>query len=240
MFDIHCHILPGVDDGSGNLSDSIEMAQLAAESGTKGIIATPHCNIPGMFENYRGSEFEEKLRMLKRALVQKNIPIEIYSGQEVFLSRYFEEHLEKGDFITLNGSRYMLVELDFRTDEASALLRLERLASYGYIPIIAHPERYGFIIENFDAIERIRSLGGLIQINSGSLTGEFGYLIQKTANVVLSNRFADFIASDAHSQYSRTPNLARVNELICENLSYDYADVLFRINPVKVLNDEII
>lgn len=103
MFDIHCHILPGVDDGSGNLSDSIEMAQLAAESGTRGIAATPHCNIPGMFENYRGAELEERLRMLRQALAERNIPVEIYSGQEVFLSKHFEEHLEKGDFITLNN-----------------------------------------------------------------------------------------------------------------------------------------
>lgn len=240
MFDIHCHILPGVDDGSGNLSDSIEMAQLAAESGTKGLFATPHCNIPGMFENYRSAELNEKFQKLKNAIIQKNIPIEIYSGQEVFLSMHFEEHLEKGDFITLNGSRYMLTEFDFRIDEKTAISRLGKLVSWGYVPVVAHPERYGFIIENPEVIKKIRSAGGLIQLNSGSLTGDFGRFIQKTADVIARNGLADFIASDAHSQYSRTPNLARVHELVCENYSYDYADVLFRINPVKVLNNEII
>ena len=240
MFDIHCHILPGVDDGSGNLNDSIEMAQLAAESGTKGIVVTPHCNIPGMFGNYYGAEFKEKFMHLKQVLEQKNTPVQVYPGQEVFLSRHFEEHLEKGEFITLNGSKYMLVELDFRIDAASAFSRLERLISHGYVPVVAHPERYGFVIENPDAVRKIRSVGALVQVNSCTLTGEFGRLIQKTASNIVRNRFADFVASDAHSQYSRTPSLAQAHELICENISYDYADVLFRTNPVKLLNNESI
>ncbi|MBQ4604532.1 MAG: hypothetical protein IJB16_08010, partial [Clostridia bacterium] len=146
MFDIHCHILPGIDDGSGNLSDSVEMAQLAAESGTSGIIATPHCNIPGVFDNYWNKEMHGKLESLRKVLKEKGVPIEIYSGQEVFLSRDFETHLEQKEFITLNNSQYMLTELDFRIDEQTALSRLGKLASYGYVPILAHPERYGFVI----------------------------------------------------------------------------------------------
>lgn len=240
MFDIHCHILPGVDDGSGNLSDSIEMAQLAAELGTKGIIATPHCNIPGMFDNYWNSELANRIRELQSIFEQRKIPVTVYPGQEVFLSKHFEAHLEKGDFITLNNSRYMLVELDFRIDEASAVSRLERLVAEGYVPVVAHPERYGFVIENPKVINKIRSSGCLVQLNAGSFTGDFGSYISKTANMIVQNRFADFIASDAHSQYSRTPNLADVHELICENFSYDYADVLFKINPLKALDNEII
>lgn len=240
MFDIHCHILPGVDDGSGNLNDSIEMAQIAVESGTSGIIATPHCNIPGIFDNYYDETFRERLETLKKALKNKNIPIEIYLGQEVFLSTHFLEHLEKGDFITLNNSRYMLSELDFKIDSKSATKRLEKLISYGYTPIVAHPERYGFVIENPMVIAELRSKGCLIQLNSGSVTGDFGRDIKITAETILRNRLADFVASDAHSQYRRTPDLSKVNELICENFSYSYADVLMKINPSKVLKNEII
>ena len=240
MFDIHCHILHGVDDGSGNMSDSIEMAQLAAESGTKGIVVTPHCNIPGMFENYWCKELADKVNALRQEINKRNIPLEIYQGQEVFLSRHFEEHLANGEFITLNNSRYMLVELDFRIDGESAFSKLEKLVSLGYVPVVAHPERYGFIIENPAQVSKIRSLGCLVQLNSGSLAGDFGHYIQKTANVIAQKRLADFIASDAHSQYSRTPNLSPVHELVCEEISYDYADILFRTNPLKVLNNETI
>lgn len=240
MFDIHCHILPGVDDGSGNMSDSIEMAQLAAESGTKGIIATPHCNIPGVFENYWCDTFADKVRTLQAELNARNIPVSIYPGQEIFLSRNFEDHLKKGEFITLNNSRYMLAELDFRIDEASAVSRLKYLVSQGYVPVIAHPERYGFVIENPSIIKKLRSEGCLVQLNGGSMMGYFGRYIQKTAELIICNSLADFIASDAHSQYSRTPALSDVHELICANISYDYADVLFRINPLKVLDNKTI
>lgn len=238
MFDIHCHILPGVDDGSGNLSDSIEMAQLAADSGTKGIVATPHCNMPGLFDNYWADDFAEKFHKLRKALKDKNIPIEIYSGQEVFLSRNFEVHLKKQELVTLNNSRYMLTELDFRIDEKTALSRLERLADYGYVPIVAHPERYGFVIENPDAIKSIHAAGALVQINRGSIMGDFGVYIKRTADFIVRRGMADFVASDAHSQFSRTPDLADANEYICSNISYDYADVLFRVNPIKVINND--
>lgn len=240
MLDIHCHILPGVDDGSGNMCDSTEMAQLAAESGTKGIIATSHCNIPGMFENYWCDALADKIRTLQAELIKRNIPVNIYPGQEVFLSRHFEEHLKKGDFITLNNSRYMLAELDFRIDGKSATEKLQKLISYGYVPVIAHPERYGFVIEDPSVIAKLRAQGCLVQLNGGSLMGYFGRYIQKTADEIIRNRLADFVASDAHSQYSRTPDLSQVHELICENISYDYADVLFRTNPTRILNNEII
>lgn len=238
MFDIHSHILYGVDDGAGNLSDSVEMAQLAAESGTKGLIATPHCNIPGVFDNYWTAELLEKLSVLRQELKKRNIPIEIYSGQEVFLSKKFETHLKNGEFITLNNSRYMLVELDFRTDEASMMSRLQRLSEYGYVPVVAHPERYGLVIENPDIITAIKSSGCLVQINRSSVLGDFGPYIKRTAQTILRNGLADFVASDAHSQYSRTPNLSDVHEYISENISYDYAETLLQINPEKVLKNE--
>ncbi len=240
MFDIHCHILPGVDDGSGNLNDSIEMALVAAESGTEGIIATPHCNIPGMFENFWSTELYDKLQLLRKALREKNIPVEIYQGQEIFLSKNYEICLQKNGFITLNNSRYMLTELDFRIDEETAVSRLKGLASHGFVPILAHPERYGFVIENPAAVKRIRSDGVLIQLNAGSLTGDFGPYIKRTAEKIIGNSLADFVASDAHSQYSRTPDFTDIHEYICGNFSYDYADILLKTNPMKVINNETI
>lgn len=240
MIDIHCHILHGIDDGAGNLNDSVEMAQLAADTGTKAIVVTPHCNIPGVFQNYWGADLAERFNLLRNEIIKRNIPVELYSGQEVFLSKHFHERLDNGMFITVNNSRYMLVELDFRIDEATALSRLQKLVSRGIVPIVAHPERYGFVIENPNVIKRIKEAGSLVQVNSCSILGYFGRHIQKTAAIIADSRLADFIASDAHSQYNRTPNLLLVHEYICENIAYDYADVLLNINPEKILNDETI
>ena len=190
---------------------------------------------------------KEELRVLPNTLraelfegESEEVFVEIYSGQEVFLSKKFEAHLKNGEFITLNNSRYMLVELDFRTDEASMMSRLQRLSEYGYVPIVAHPERYGLVIENPDVITAIKSSGCLVQINRSSVLGDFGPYIKRTAQTILRNGLADFVASDAHSQYSRTPNLSDVHEYISENISYDYADELFKINPWKVIKNDII
>ena len=240
MIDIHCHILPGVDDGSGDLNDSVEMAQIAYRSGVSAIVATPHCNIPGMFKNYNGKDLSDSLCKLRSALEKRGVPVSVCSGQEVFLSSDFAAHLEKGDFVTLNGSRYMLVELDFRISEAEALAKIKTLVSAGYVPVVAHPERYSFIIEAPERIERLHASGAFVQLNRSSLLGDFGPYILRTASYIMSNGLADFVASDAHSQYRRTPDLSDVHEVICENWSYDYADLLLNINPLNLLDNKTV
>lgn len=238
LVDIHCHILHGADDGSGDLTDSVEMARLAAKSGTKALFATPHCNMPGYFENYRCNQLESKFDTLRNAISEHGIKLTVYIGHEIFLGNGFMQRLRKGELMTLNGSRYALVEFDFYEQSADAYKKVSALAAEGYVPIVAHPERYAFVAEDEGAVKKLRRLGALIQINSGSLSGSFGKTPAAVANDALRKHLADFIASDAHSQYSRTPDLSRAHEYVCENFSYDYADVLFRTNPQCVINND--
>ena len=237
MIDIHCHILNGIDDGSGNMTDSLEMAQLAAHNGTRAIFATPHCNIPGSFENFWNEELEHKLRTLQKALKDHEINLTLYSGQEIYLEENFLHRIKHNELITLNRSRYLLVELDFYERADDAYKKIHALVSEGYVPIIAHPERYAFVGEDADAVKKLRKLGALIQLNSGSLKGSFGKLPAIIAESMMHNQLADFVASDAHSQYSRTPDLSQAHEFICENFSYEYADKLLRTNPENVINN---
>ncbi len=238
MVDIHCHILHGVDDGSGNMTDSLEMAQLAAANGTKAIFATPHCNMPHYFENLWSVQLEQKLLDFQKKLDERGVDLRVYCGQEIFLDEGFLPLLRRNELITLNRSRYALVELDFyeRTDEAYQ--KISALASEGYVPVVAHPERYVFVAEDKYAAAKLRQLGALLQINSGSLSGDFGAKPKRAAESILKNQLADFVASDAHSQYSRTPDLSKAHEFVCENFSYEYADLLFRINPKRVINND--
>ncbi|MBQ8184047.1 MAG: tyrosine protein phosphatase [Clostridia bacterium] len=238
MIDIHSHILPGLDDGAGNLSDALEMAQLAASSGIKGIIATPHCNIPGGFHNYWSLSLEDDLRNLQNEINDRNIPLTLYPGQEVFLAPGFMDMLHQGKLITLCNSRYMLVEFDMYESATVAYRKLQQILAEGLVPIVAHPERYRFVHEQKEAIYRMKDLGALLQINRGSLKGAFGIRTKSIANEIISSYQADFIASDAHSQYRRTPYLADVHEVICERISADYGDVLVKINPKKIITDE--
>ena len=113
MIDIHTHILPGIDDGARNMRDSLNMARLAVESGVHTIIATPHCNIPGFFNNYFDPFFHRLLMKLRQRLSEERIPLRVFSGMEVFTTGDVIDKMEDGRIISLNHSRYYLMEFPF-------------------------------------------------------------------------------------------------------------------------------
>ncbi|MBR6532097.1 MAG: hypothetical protein IKT61_06310 [Clostridia bacterium] len=238
MYDIHCHIIPGVDDGAYSMSETLDMLDIAVANRTKGIICTPHCNIPRSFSNYWNENLEERFNNIVNEVRKKNIQIELYKGQEIFLSGNFLERLKNNELITLCDSDYVLVEFYPFEKEFDAFKKLVSLVSEGYKPIVAHPERYEFVVKNTDAIGHIKDLGCLIQVNKGSLKGRFGKAVMVTAHNILAKRAADFVASDAHSPYKRTPNLTDVHEMISTEYSADYADFLLKENPYKVISNK--
>ncbi len=238
MYDLHCHILFGVDDGADSAEESVRMARIAYEGGSKGIVATPHCNISEFDRNEWTSEFTKKLVMLNSTLTELNIPVKIFPGQEIFCGENVPQLLKSGKFLTLNGSRYVLVEFDFGEYADTAYSKLEQITAEGYVPIIAHPERYGFVQENSDAPYRIKNMGCLLQINKGSIKGGFGRGAYLAAKEILDAQLADFVASDAHGPFMRTPFLADSHEILSENYPADYADLLLKLNPKRVLKNQ--
>lgn len=235
MFDIHCHILPGLDDGSDNIEESVRMARLAVESGTKALIATPHCNIPGSFRNYCDKAYVDKFRELDSRLKEEEIPLKIFPGHEIFAAGDFIDLIKRKKLLTLNNSDYPLIEFDFTEHPDYIYSSLRQLVVEGLTPVIAHPERYAFVAEDNFAPFRLKAAGCLLQINKGSINGSFGKAAHDTAHYLLKNELADFVASDAHSPYMRTPFLADVREIISEFYSEEYAEMLLSINPSKVL-----
>lgn len=236
MFDIHCHIFPAVDDGAGSVQDSIEMAQIAWDSGICGIVATPHANLPGQ-KNFWTSEMEHGLTELQIRLRELNIEVSLYPGQEIILVSEYMAALRSGQLIGLNRSRYLLTEFEAQETLRTACQKLQQICAEGYVPIVAHPERYGFVQEDPDAMIRLKRAGGLLQLNKGSFQGHFGRRTMAAAHAIMRHRIADFIASDAHSQYRRTTFLAEVHEIISEQYSEEYADLLLEINPEKVIQN---
>lgn len=237
MYDIHSHILFGVDDGAQSLEESVQMAELAASNGTKGIVATPHANVPGSFDNFWGIELLEKVKELRTVLKENYIDIQIFCGQEIFCTSRAIEYLKDRQVITLNNSKYPLVEFDFYEYSDSVYSKLKQIISEGYIPVVAHPERYAFVAEDEMAAIKLKSLGCVLQVNKGSLTGNFGESAFYTAQRLIEERLADVIASDAHSPYMRSTNMIHTHELVSEEYSPDYADVLFEINPKRILQN---
>lgn len=238
MVDIHCHILPGFDDGSDNIEESLRMARIAAGGGTKAIIVTPHSNIPGSYQNYLDKEYVDTFKELKAKIKEANIPLEIYPGHEIFAAEDFVEQIKKRKLLTLCDSDYPLVEFGFRERSESVYEKLQLLVAEGFTPIIAHPERYAFVAEDRSAALRLKKIGCLLQVNKGSLKNKFGDNAYAISQSIIRHEVADFVASDAHSPYMRTPYLADAHEIISELHSPQYANLILSINPEKVLKNE--
>jgi protein-tyrosine phosphatase len=238
MVDIHCHILPGFDDGSDNIEESLRMARIAAGGGTKAIIVTPHSNIPDSYQNYLDKEYVDTFKELKAKIKEAKIPLEIYPGHEIFAAEDFVEQIKKRKLLTLCDSDYPLVEFGFRERSESVYEKLQLLVAEGFTPIIAHPERYAFVAEDRSAPLRLKKIGCLLQINKGSLKNKFGDNAYAISQSIIRHEVADFVASDAHSPYMRTPYLADAHEIISELHSPQYANLILSINPEKVLKNE--
>lgn len=238
MVDIHCHILPGLDDGSDNIEESVRMARLAADGGTTAIIATPHSNIPGSFSNYCDSQYNEKFDALKKRIREEAIPLEIYKGHEIFAAGDVVGMIESQKLLTLGNSDYPLIEFDFDVSSERVFRKLSELVAEGFVPVVAHPERYSFISEDDDALTKLKKLGCLLQINKGSLKGSFGRRAYTVSHKIIKRELADIVASDAHSPYMRTPYLVDAYNIVSEIRSGEYADLLLRKNPKKILQNK--
>lgn len=237
MIDIHAHILPGMDDGARDIYDMLEMASIAADSGVTAIVATPHCNIPGYYDNYFDKYYIEVFKKASEALRSERIPVKLLPGMEVFATYDLPKLIEDEKIMPLNQSRYILMEFDFEEDPGFASDVLRRVVEVGAKPVVAHVERYACVQENPDIIKEWHKKGYAIQVNKGSFLGGFGRHAQHTAYRLLKQDLVSVVASDAHSPYSRTPYLREAYEEICAEYSKEKADWLFHMNPRCICNN---
>lgn len=203
IVDIHCHILPEVDDGSHSPSQSHRMLDMAWENGIRALIATPHY----MPEDYHPSP--QKLRSLADELREyaymRQYDMEIYEGNEIYYHQEAVELLEQGKILTLAGSRYVLVEFSPADDARYIRNALAELQSAGYEPVLAHVERYMNLCRRpYDRIGELRQMGVLIQVNAAAIEGKMGPVGKRTAHSLLKRQWVDFVATDAHSDRVRS------------------------------------
>lgn len=234
--DIHCHIIPGIDDGAQNEDIAVKMLKTAQKSGTRQIIATPHF-VHGN-TRYGFATIIEKCAELNKLAVSQGIDIIVYPGCEVFINPDLIDLYDQKLIETLNVSRYMLIEfpmmnLPSYTDEILYKLQLK-----GVIPIIAHPERYSEIQDKPELLENYVTRGILTQINSGSITGMHGREVKKTAMRLLKMGLVHFVASDAHSDGTRNPDLSKAALIVERKFGAKVREDLFYNNPLKILTLE--
>lgn len=237
MTDIHAHILFGVDDGAGNVSTAVTMADIAAESDTERILATPHCNIPGVFENLDPDKLRKNFEELKEAVDDAGIPLELFLGAEVYGTAEVPQLYKEGRLLTLNGGRYMLIEFDFEENAVFMQRVLYKLLDDGVIPVIAHPERYFALQSSPETAVAWHADGVAIQLNKGSLFGRFGRRAEKLAKTLLHREAVSCIASDAHGPVVRTPDMTDAYGYISVNYSEELAELLFDENPRRIVEN---
>lgn len=237
MIDIHCHILPGFDDGASDLPESIAMAQMAVNSGVTGIVATPH---------FRGDQqsvdlmdtLAERYRLLSDAIRESGLELQLYPGAEVLCLPQTVDMAYAGQLPTIANTGYLLTEFFFNESFRQMDEILSGISHAGYTPVIAHPERYEAIQRDPRRIIHWFRRGYIIQINKGSILGSLGRRSGKTADWILSSGLAHMVASDAHASHQRTTDLTALRAHLLDTYEDDYVDILLEQNPLRLVRGE--
>ena len=234
MVDIHCHILPGVDDGACNMDEAIEMARMAYRSGVTDLVATPH--FTGNMEDLPRLELiGESFRSMIEALREAKVPLRLHQGAEILCTPQTPELAQLHRLPTLGKGNYVLAEFFFDESFDYMDTMLADIADAGYRIVVAHPERYGAIQHDPRLLRRWGRMGYVLQMNKGSVLGAFGPRAKTAANEILEQGMAHLFASDAHSYHRRTPHMTQLREWVKERCDDRYAQILLERNPRRVL-----
>ncbi len=238
MIDLHCHILPGLDDGAKNLEEAVEMAKIAEDEGIERIVATPHL-FRGDFMCEDLGIIEEKRKELSRALETNDIHVELLTGAEVHIAHNLMEEIRNSrDLLVINRSSYMFVEFPSRHVFSGVKELFFELMSEGLIPIIAHPERNSVFVRNPSFLYELVRMGSLSQANSGSLSGIYGREAEQAVFRFLEMNLIHFIGSDGHSPNTLAPKLSAARERAERIIGKEGAKALVEDNPGAVLEDK--
>ena len=238
MIDLHCHILPSIDDGSKGVDESLEMAHEAYNCGFSSIFCTSHF----MEENHIDQDENQViLNNLREKLIYESIDLNLYSGNEVYISTEVMNWINRSEFQTLNHGKYFLMELPMGSKVSYLNPIIFKCALNGLVPIIAHPERYRFVQDDPNSLIPFIESGVLFQMNYGSIIGLYGREVLKTAKILLKSDMIHFFGTDAHrknSIYIKMDYIFRIlrkliDEVTINNLSLINPQIVFENGNIK-------
>lgn len=238
LTDIHTHITPNVDDGASSLKMSLEMLRSEAEQGANVVFLTSHSS--AFASSWSADRTYENMRKVQKAATEAGIPIQIYQGCEIdtnphAMERILQE-LEDGTLPSMNGTHYVLAEFyTFTGAMEEAKYCLHRYLEAGWIPIIAHAERYCRMFATVENIAVLKEMGCLVQLNYYDLAEEPDYEIRTCAQALLQAELADMMGSDAHRMDHRRPKLTKGADYIREHCRAEYAENVLWRNAEKLL-----
>ena len=236
MIDLHCHILPGLDDGPSRVEGSLKMAECAVADGIHTLVATPHA----FNEAYHNPlpHILTHIAHLKKIIVENQIPLDICPGAEVRIHQDMDRSVKEGKNVSINNTgHYILVEFPHHMIIPGTRDVLFQLFLNGVTPVLAHPERNLALQRNPDILSDLVTLGCLVQLTAMSITGELGLDAMEYSHFLLKQRQAHVIATDAHNAESRPPILSSAVEVTAHILGdTEAAEAMVTVNPRTILD----
>lgn len=236
--DIHAHILPGIDDGARDEEMCMGMLKLAVKDGISQIFLTPH-NKP-MHHNASPSKIRALTKELQEKVRENGLAVELYTGNELYYHSELLELLEEGKACTLADSKYVLLEFGPMDDFGYIKKGIYQILAGGYHPILAHAERYSELFASVKKVEELADMGCYIQLNRGSVMGQYGFRIKRYCRRLLALDLVDFVASDAHDDKRRICFLSDCAKYIEKKFGQQRAERIFADNPARVIAGDYI
>lgn len=237
-FDIHSHILPGVDDGSVSMEQTRKMLKIAFNEGIGNLFATPHYGVGCV--NKGLEELKEKYEIVNNAAKEIDADFQIILGNELYYSEDIIRHLRENKALTLGGTRYVLVE--FRDNESFKNIKtgIHRLLIYGYLPILSHVETYSSLMDNYENIQKLVDLGAYMQMNTSSITEGIRSESRKRCKKLIKYNLVHFLGTNSHSDYKRTPCMRKGVNYLYRKYGKEMINRLLIENPKTLLRNEYI
>lgn len=238
FIDIHCHILPRVDDGATSIENALVMLQIAKENNIETIIATPHY-IPGE-KNATLEEMKKGIELLNELILEHDLHMKIVLGNEIYYRSLVPMLLNAGEISTLAGSKYVLVEFNPMKNYEYIRNAMYQLLADGFRPVLAHAERYVELMQKKDLLKELINMGCYIQINAGTICGKKGWTAKQDAIWMLKRGYVHFVATDAHDVEKRGPYLNQAARFIEKKFGKEMVEKLLITHPEKILRNEYI
>lgn len=235
MLDLHCHMLPAIDDGATDLSMALEMARIAWDDGIRTVACTPHI-YPGMYENTQAG-IRSAIAEFQPHLEAAGLPLRLVVGADVHLDPSLVQGLAEGRIPTLAGSRYLLLEPPHHVAPPRFEDSVFRLMVAGYVPVITHPERLRWIEDAYDVFGRLVRAGAWMQVTAGALTGRYGKRPLYWGERMLDEGLVHLLATDAHHPRRRPPLLGEGREAAARRVGEEEAGHLVLTRPQAIVDD---
>lgn len=234
MIDLHCHIMPYVDDGAANLEEAMALLRLEAQQGITDICLTPHLRAH-MFTS-TDEKVLEGYERLKAKVQEEQLPLTLYFSREYYYDSDFRELLEAGHLIPI-GAETLLLEFNYASSAKTLREAAKAVLDAGYTPLFAHVERYQAVQSDTGLVKQLTEMGTKIQVNAASLLGQEGWKKKWCAKALLRAELVDVIASDCHDVQVRVPNLAKCAVYLEKKFGRERMQQLLHDRPLYILKD---